>query len=83
MTDLTPAVKMRVVYMANGIMLGIAQGGEKEGWLHVGDAAGKWTPTVHIDTLHQSRRFSEVKPQRKRLRRFFRNVLPLRRREHV
>ena len=74
---------MEVLYMANGIMLGIAQSGEHEGYLHIGDAVGKWTPTVHVDSLHQTRRFSEAKKPRKNWRRIFRNVLPLRIREHV
>ncbi len=74
-------VKMKVVYSGNGIMLGVAQSGDKKGYVYVGDASGNWTLTCHADRLQPHRGFVEVSLKKRRwqkMREQFKNVTRLR-----
>ena len=68
--------KMRVLYMQDGVMLGILQ--QSDGYLYVGNASGEWTQTVELSDLVETRKIVEVPQKTPFMRSLINKVIPLR-----
>ena len=74
--DMKPSEKMRVLYAANGFMVGIKQ--KSDGHLYIGDASGQWHKTVPLDDLVPRRNFVEVPQKSSFVKSLISKVVPFR-----